>query len=103
MMFYAKLFAVISAVLAVAVSGSPTEFAEGLYILTIPFIQAADGTVNYCDNTGCKDLSISPNTCVPLPNDVNKEILSFNVKTGFSACTVYPYVNSSTASERQVI
>ena len=131
-MFSAKLFAIISAVLVVAVNGSPVDPAGGqpqgnqpqgdksqttvrhphgsldvgdgeTQILTVLFIQTTGPTVSYCtDATKCPPITISPNVCTPVPDDFKKQIKSFEF-SGFKECKVYSYVDSSTTTDRRVI
>ena len=126
-MFSAKLFTIVSAVLAVAVNGSPVEAARdepksvrcprGLFdadpcadvddgeiqtLMVLP-IQQALGNVNFCiDGGACKQVSVDSNVCTNMPNDFDKKISSFHPDKNF-VCTLFEYVNSPATMEKRII
>ena len=119
MLFSGKLFTIFSAILAVAVNGSPVGFAEGelqavrsprgaldidggeTWILTVLFPQRSLGNVEYCsgvDLSGeCKQTSVDE-SC----NNVSGGAVKSFKHDGNMICTAFQYVSSPTATERQI-
>ena len=74
--------------------------------LTVLSIRQSLGNVYFCDGSqfgsDCSQVAVTTGVCANVPSDFSKKISSFRPPQNV-ACTLYEYVNSPTATERQII